>query len=118
MDWSNVQLILVIVQHFISIFGILIIFSGVLFALGQYISFLYHGQMFAESSQINDIRMHLGRTLILGLEFIVAADLIGSTTTPDYYSVGLLAIIVAIRTLLTFSINRELLMLNKEEGRA
>lgn len=114
MDWSSVHAVLIIIQHCISIFGILIIFSGVLFALFRYISFMYNGQMFAEGSKINDIRMQLGRTLILGLEFIVAADLIGSTTTPDYYAVGLLAIIVAIRTLLTFSINRELVMLNKE----
>jgi uncharacterized membrane protein len=43
---------------------------------------------------INQIRLRLGRVLTLGLEFIVAADLIGTTTTPDYYSVGIVAIIV------------------------
>lgn len=63
---------------------------------------------------INDFRLSLGRTLLLGLECIVAADLIGSTTTPDYYSVGLLAIIVVVRTVLSFSINREIMSLTKE----
>lgn len=116
MDWSIVHSILIVIQRSISIFGILVIVTGVLFALTRYINFLYRRQMFTDGANINDIRMHLGRTLILGLEFIVAADLIGSTTTPDYYQVGLLAIIVAIRTLLTFSINRELIMLNKESG--
>lgn len=116
MDFSSVHTILVVIQHSISIFGILVIFSGVLYALGRYLYYLYNGELFTEGSKINDIRMQLGRTLILGLEFIVAADLIGSTTTPDYYAVGLLAIIVAIRTLLTYSINRELIMLNKEGG--
>lgn len=116
MDWSVIHTVLLIMQRFISIVGILIIFSGVLFALTRYLYYIYSGVMFSEGAKINDIRLHLGRTLILGLEFIVAADLIGSTTTPDYYAVGLLAIIVAIRTLLTFSINRELMMLNKEDA--
>lgn len=114
MDWSTVHAMLIILQRTISIIGILVIFSGILFAIVRYVYFISSGIIFKQGGLINDIRLHLGRTLILGLEFIVAADLIGSTTTPDYYSVGLLAIIVAIRTLLTFSINRELLMLNKE----
>lgn len=50
----------------------------------------------------------------MGLEFIVAADLIGTTTTPDYYALGILAIIVAIRTVLSFTLNRELMALNAE----
>ena len=56
----------------------------------------------------NKIRLDLGQILILGLEFIVAADLIGTTTTPDYYAVGILAIIVGIRTLLSYSLTREM----------
>ncbi len=52
---------------------------------------------------------------MLGLEFIVAADLIGTTTTPDYYSLGIVAGIVAIRTLLNYSLNRELTALSKEK---
>ena len=114
MIWSDVHNILVIAQHFVSVFGILIILSGVLLALGQYIYFGCNGELLREGNKINLIRLTLGRCLILGLEFIVAADLIGTTTTPDYYAVGMLAIIVAIRTLLSFSINRELMEIGKE----
>jgi uncharacterized membrane protein len=35
--------------------------------------------------------------------------------SPDYYAVGMLAIIVIVRTVLSFSINRELMSISKEE---
>lgn len=114
MDWLSIHSILIVVQHTVSLIGILIIISGVLLAAGQYLYYVLMGQLVSEGANINGIRLNLGRILILGLEFIVAADLIGTTTTPDYYAVGLLAIIVAVRTLLSFSINRELMSLSRE----
>lgn len=108
MDWSKIQSILFYIQHTISCIGILIIFIGVLYAFIQFLRYFFTKQLFNADSQINQIRLNLGRILILGLEFIVAADLIGTTTTPDYYAVGILAIIVLIRTLLSFSLTREM----------
>lgn len=114
MDWQIFHNILVFIQHGVSLIGILIIISGVLLALSQYVYSVYAGHVVSQTSDINAIRLNLGRVLILGLEFIVAADLIGTTTTPDYYSVGMLAIIVLVRTVLSFSINRELMAIGKE----
>lgn len=115
--YGIVQHILFIIQHSISFFGILIILFGILFALYQYLYLVGNGQLIHEGVKINSIRLNLGRSLILGLEFIVAADLIGTTTTPDYYAVGILAIIVIIRTILSFTLNRELASLSKEENK-
>jgi uncharacterized membrane protein len=106
---TDLHPVLVIIQHGISFLGILIILSGTLIALFQYGRYL-----FDNGTSMNDIRLKLGRTLILGLEFIVAADLIGTTTTPDYYSVGIVASIVLIRTFLSFTLNKELMTLSKE----
>lgn len=114
MNWQFIHLILVTIQHTVSVIGILIIVTGVLYSLFLYVRFLVLGEMATQGEVINTIRLTLGRVLILGLEFIVAADLIGSTTTPDYYSVGLLAIIVLVRTVLSFSLSRELMMIGKE----
>lgn len=114
MDWQNVHVVLVFVQHTVSVIGIAIIISGVILALYQYLLNLFTGELLSQEKTINQIRLTLGRVLILGLEFIVAADLIGTTTTPDYYSVGMLAIIVLVRTVLSFSINRELMSIEKE----
>jgi uncharacterized membrane protein len=106
--------VLVFIQHIISFSGVLIILSGVIWSLSLYIYYICTRQMKEHGSKINDIRLSLGRTLILGLEFIVAADLIGTTTAPDYYSVGILASIVLIRTVLSFSLSRELMGINKK----
>lgn len=115
MDWSNSHKILLIIQHSISFAGVLIILSGVVFALYQYISFLFTGGLINQGNEINTIRLNLGRALILGLEFIVAADLISTTTTPDYYAVGILAILVMIRTLLSYSLSKELSALQQKD---
>lgn len=114
MDWSTLHTAVLFVQKSISFLGTLIILSGILLAIYQYIQYFFSDQIKDQGSDINSIRLNLGRILILGLEFIVAADLIGTTTTPDYYSVGILAAIVLIRTLLSFTLNRELMSLSKD----
>ncbi len=108
MEWVTVQKILSDIQHAISCIGVLIIFSGILFALIQYLYYSFTIQLLNKGAKINKVRLNLGQVLLLGLEFIVAADLIGTTTAPDYYSVGILAIIVTIRTLLSYSLTREM----------
>lgn len=114
MDDVSLHQILVFVQRSISFLGILIIFSGILLALTQYLRHLFLDPSRKDVLSLNAIRLNLGRVLILGLEFIVAADLIGTTTAPDYYSIGILASIVLIRTLLSFTLNREIIALSKE----
>jgi uncharacterized membrane protein len=109
--------ILVFIQHAISLCGILIIFIGVLIALAQYFYHLFMSRMLQENDYVNGIRLRLGRVLTLGLEFIVASDLIGTMTTPDYYSVGILVIIVIIRTVLSYTLNREIENLSKQDER-
>jgi uncharacterized membrane protein len=113
MDWKFLLNILVNIQHMVSFLGVLIILSGIVLAIYQYASQYVRGQIVSESEAINSIRLNLGRTIILGLEFIVAADLIGTTTAPDYYTVGILAIIVIIRTVLSYTLNKELMSLSK-----
>ncbi|MCX7282499.1 MAG: DUF1622 domain-containing protein, partial [Novosphingobium sp.] len=54
-------------------------------------------------------RANLGRGILLGLELLVGADIIGTITAPlTFSSVGLLAIIVMIRTFLSFSLETEI----------
>ena len=62
-----------------------------------------------EGSVYVDYRRRLGRSILLGLEFLVAADIIGTVAVaPTFESVGVLAIIVAIRTLLSFTLELEI----------
>lgn len=54
-------------------------------------------------------RQQLGRSILLGLELLVAADIIRTVAvTPSLGSVLVLAIIVAIRTFLSFSLELEI----------
>ena len=54
-------------------------------------------------------RRNLGRSILLGLEFLVAADIIKTVAvTPTFTSVGVLAIIVLIRTFLSWSLQLEI----------
>ena len=54
-------------------------------------------------------RRNLGRAILLGLEFLVAADIINTVAVnPTFESVGVLAAIVAIRTFLSFSLEVEI----------
>lgn len=54
-------------------------------------------------------RGNLGRSILLGLEFLVAADIIKTVAvTPTFTSVGVLALIVLIRTFLSWSLQLEI----------
>ncbi|WP_242604410.1 DUF1622 domain-containing protein [Legionella gresilensis] len=110
---------LLIIQHGISICGVLVILIGVLIALGRYIYYALSSLVKkAPTFDINYIRLSLGRVLTLGLEFIVAADLISTTTAPDYYTVGIVAIIVLIRTVLSYTLNREINAISQLEEKS
>ncbi|MFD6399486.1 DUF1622 domain-containing protein [Nocardia sp. NPDC060249] len=54
-------------------------------------------------------RRGLGRAILLGLEFLVAADIIRTVAiSPTFTSVGVLALIVLVRTFLSYSLELEL----------
>ena len=54
-------------------------------------------------------RANLGRGILLGLELLVAADIIGTVAvTPSFQSLGVLALIILIRTFLSFSLEGEI----------
>lgn len=54
-------------------------------------------------------RRALGRSILLGLEVLVAADIIRTVAvSPSFKSVGVLAIVVIIRTFLSWSLELEM----------
>ena len=55
------------------------------------------------------IRHRLGRGILLGLEFLVAADIVHTVAVElTFKTVGVLAIVVLIRTFLSFTLEVEL----------
>ena len=57
-----------------------------------------------------------GMWLLLGLEFELAADIIGSVVSPTWEEVGKLGAIAAIRTFLNFFLERDLEAAGKAPG--
>ncbi|MFE9689234.1 DUF1622 domain-containing protein [Micromonospora sp. NPDC005806] len=54
-------------------------------------------------------RQGVGRAILLGLEFLVGGDIIRTVAvSPTFASVGVLALIVLVRTFLSFSLEVEL----------
>ena len=54
-------------------------------------------------------RQDIGRAILLGLELLVAADIIRTVAvSPTFTSAGVLAVIVVIRTFLSFTLELEL----------
>lgn len=116
---STLDMILSVVKSFVSGIGTIVIVTGVIIALYRFIQFRLAHKRYVDiqQSNLNVIRGELGRTIVLGLEFIVAADIIETTTTPDYYSLGILAIIVLIRTFLSYALSKEISELKPAQQR-
>ena len=59
--------------------------------------------------RFREYRRGVGRSILLGLEFLVAADIIRTVAvSPTFRGVGVLAIIVLIRTFLSFTLELEI----------
>ena len=54
------------------------------------------------------IRLGVGRSLALALEFLLAADILRTAVEPTWEEIGRLAAIAAIRTTLNFFLDREI----------
>ena len=55
------------------------------------------------------LRLYLGRAIMIGLELLIAADIIHSVAVdPTFATVGVLGLIVLVRTFLSWSIDVEI----------
>ncbi|CDZ81098.1 hypothetical protein BN1013_01626 [Candidatus Rubidus massiliensis] len=106
---------LLFIKRIISMIGTVIILTGALYALYQFILQIKNVKVKNQTLNFDLIRLDLGRSIILGLEFIVASDVIETTTAPDYYSLGILGGIVLIRTFLNYSLNKDITQLGERE---
>ncbi len=64
----------------------------------------------------HEIRLDLGLSLALSLEFLLAADIVGTAVSPSWESIGSLAAIAGIRTFLNYFLHQEVKELKAEES--
>ncbi|MFO1082135.1 MAG: DUF1622 domain-containing protein [Reyranellaceae bacterium] len=90
----------------VELVGVAVLIAGAVLASLACIVRLLRGTSFGEA--YHRLRADLGRAILLGLEFLVIADIIGTVAVePTLHNLGVLAVIVAIRTLLSFALELE-----------
>jgi|ERR1041385_3591543 uncharacterized membrane protein len=93
----------------ISLLGVLVIVFGVLCGLGRFLrSELSAARGANVEGERRKLRQGLGYYLLLGLEFLIAADIIDTLMKPTTQDLITLGAIVAIRTVISYSLNSEL----------
>jgi uncharacterized membrane protein len=87
--------------------GVAILLVGALVALIPYLVAVVRRRATADSYR--SVRQNLGRAILLGLEFLVAADIIRTVAiSPTLGSVAALGLIVLIRTFLSMALQVEI----------
>lgn len=90
----------------LEIAGVLIIVVGVMLAT---FIFIRQGSRCGWREAYESYRANLGRGILLGLELLVGADIIATIIAPlTLESVGLLGLVVLIRTFLSFALETEI----------
>lgn len=93
----------------IGVLGVLVIVLGVLIGLVRFVRVEFNA---ARGGKVEDdrkrLRHVLGYYLLLGLEFLIAADIIDTLMKPSVQDLIVLGAIVLIRTVISCSLNAEL----------
>jgi uncharacterized membrane protein len=85
--------------------GVAVIALGILYFTGRALA----QRVLAPPDRYRIYRQGIGRVVLLGLELLVAGDIIRTVAaSPTFRSAGVLALIVAIRTFLSFTLEVEL----------
>ena len=102
--------ILIIVSDAIGVAGIAIIVWGVILMLSRLVRLEFTRLRRCPAYRDREALRHkLGSYLLLGLEFLIAADIIRTVTHPTLNDMALLAGIVVIRTVISYFLDREVM---------
>lgn len=97
--------LIAVVGQLLEAAAVVVIVIGFLFAAMRYLGHLWGG----EPDAFRTFRRGLGRTRLLGIEVLIAGDLVRTVAVhPSLENVLALAVIVLIRTFLSISIQVEL----------
>ncbi|MGI0526602.1 DUF1622 domain-containing protein [Rhizobium giardinii] len=105
MTMDQVDTVLLGTATALEVAGVGVIIVGALFAFVSSVGRLRQG----EADAYFHFRQRLGRAILLGLELLVAADIVGTVAVePTLENVLVLAFIVLIRTFLSVSLTVEI----------
>ena len=96
-----------LISQILEIVGISIIVLGSLYSTTHAVLFGAHEH--GVHSVYKSLKQNIARSILLGLEFLIAGDIIQSVTlAPSFTTVGVLAIVVLIRTFLSWELTMEI----------
>lgn len=102
---EQIKIYINFIADIVEAIGVATIFIGILIS---FYSFLFSTNSQVKKSYIK-LRQSLGKAILLGLEILIAADIMATVVTdPTLTSVTVLAVIVAIRTIMSLSLEVEL----------
>lgn len=93
------------VSLIIELIAVLVVAAGVVLAVGRLLG--QAGRRFEPLGRTG-VFMGLGRWLVLGLEFALAADIVRTAIAPTWNDIGQLAAIAGVRTFLNYFLTRDL----------
>lgn len=101
---EEIKIYIAYIARIIEAIGVLTIFIGTVIALVKYIFSIQD----VKPRSYKILRQELGKAILLGLEILVAGDIIATVVTePTIDRILALALIVLIRTFLSISIQTE-----------
>lgn len=103
------MLVLSVVARVVAYIGAAIIVWGALLGVVGFIRAEFarlRGQ--PDTTPCDTVRVRFGSYLLLGLEFLIAADIIGTVVKPTLTDVAILGGIVVIRTVISYFLNRDI----------
>ncbi len=87
--------------------GVAVVVVGLVVATGTFLR--AQGRPPGTPSSYRLYRQQVGKAILLGLEFLVAADIIRTVAVaPSFQGVGVLGVVVVVRTFLSFTLDVEL----------
>jgi uncharacterized membrane protein len=102
--------ILQYISYGIGIVAVAIIIWGAIVGFIEFIKSEFYKLKFKDKkdSMLQQIRLKVGSYLLLGLEFLIAADIIRTIIRPTLEDLAILGGIVVIRTIISYFLGKEL----------
>ncbi len=102
---ENIKTYINYIASIVELMGVVVIFLGIVYAF--YLFFFSKDSNYLKNYSI--LRQNLGKSILLGLEILIAADIMSTVVTePTITSVTVLGMIVLVRTFMSLSLEVEL----------
>jgi uncharacterized membrane protein len=111
---STLILIFLIIKRIFETIGVIIITAGSSIAVINYLKDALKKQIPNRLMYVR-FRFTIAKATIAGLETMIAADVISTVTNPDYYGLGVILLLVIIRTILNYSLSKDIDSITPED---